>query len=58
VTTVELPHRPVEMEAAAKKLAVDGISIEYSRSVATSASAATWFLKTDNPSKEISAKNK
>ncbi len=58
VTTVELPHRPGELAAAAKKLADDGINIEYSWSVAGSGSAATWILRTDNPSKAIAALNR
>ncbi len=55
VTTVDLPHRPGELAAAAKKLADDGINIEYSWCVALSGPTATWILKTDNPSKALTA---
>jgi len=58
VTTIELSHRPGQLAAAAKKLADDGISIEYSWSVAMSGPTATWILKTDNPSKAVAALNR
>ncbi len=58
VATVELPHKPGQLAAVAKKLADDGISIEYSWSVAMTGPTATWILKTDNPAKAIIALNK
>jgi hypothetical protein len=58
VTTVELPHKPGQLAAAAKKLADDGVNIEYSWCNAFSGPTATWILKTDNPSKTVAALNR
>jgi hypothetical protein len=58
VTTVELTHKPGQLAAAARKLADDGVNIEYSWCVALTGPTATWILKTDNPSKAIAALNK
>ena len=55
VTTVELPHRPGELAAVARKLADGGVNIEYSWCVAISGPLATWILKTDNPARAIAA---
>ncbi len=57
VTTVELPHKPGQLAAAAKKLADEKINIEYSWCVALAGPTATWILKTDNPAKAITALN-
>ncbi len=55
VTTVELLNKPGQLAAAAKKLADEGINIEYSWSAGISGTTATWILKTDNPGKTLTA---